>query len=442
MTSRKQLIVSVLVIGLLLILFFTLYEYYEEEVDFGWGPEANRNPYLAAQLFQEQKGVTVKTADSFVKLDSLDNYETLFIAGSGQIISDKRLAVLLDWVDSGGHLIVAAQGSSEKASDRLFDYLEMEVYDTDFEKSFFEGEFFDEHDKNSDEEEESKEQADNDQSLSEILDQANEELEAEAAAEALSEEERVAAYEKNIETKALSYLRFEAVEGELRTHIYPRLALRHPAFSDDYWEHDNYRPTYWAGSHYGVHFLQLEHGNGLVSVLADADVFTSRVIIYFEHAYLWDVLVGGDKLAILYGVQMPSLWFMLRSYMPETLIAFALFIVAWIWHKRMRFGPVEQQVVTVRRSSAEHIAASAAYTWRGSWQKRLLQPVRDEIQHLAEKRLNGYDLADDNEKLSLLARAADVTESSVKKAMASNELVNEDNFYRTVRLLQRIRESL
>jgi len=147
-------------------------------------------------------------------------------------------------------------------------------------------------------------------------------------------------------------------------------------------------------------------------------------------------------MAILYGTDMPSLGFMLRVFMPEVLIAFSTFMVMWIWFSMRRFGPVREKIIRIRRSSAEHIAASAGYMWRGNWQTELLLPVREDIRQQAEKRVSGYDVAADSKRLKMLSELSGHTEDTVKAAMTSSDKLNEDNFQKTVRTLQRIRDSL
>ncbi|SMF24370.1 protein of unknown function [Alteromonadaceae bacterium Bs31] len=466
MSNRTAIFLSVLLAALLGGLFFALYEYYEEEQDTGWSKEALRNPFLAAQIYNEQQGYSVVAEDSYLKLESLDEFQTILVASSGQIISDKRLDEIIAWVDRGGHLIVAAQKPTEKESDRLFEYLDIEVFDTEFTKNIFDEDyieeelFADEESKAQEAIESTKAEAAEEPGQSpgsqekpdtkqlSDLEKSNRALAKQGIFPAgtkngiKTEQEEVADYESSVPQSELTVLSFDGVDGDLRIMFDLDLSLSHPAFEDDYWEDDTITPTYWRGSDYGTHFLQLQHGDGLISVLAGSKPFESRQIIYFEHAFLWQVLASSDNVAILYGVKMPSLWFMLRLYMPEVLIAFFFFVIAWIWHKRLRFGPVGEQIVTVRRSSAEHIAASAAYTWRGEWQQQLLQPVRDAIKQEAEKKVAAYEQADDKTRLALLAQTAGVSVSHVEKAMHSKEKQNEDTFYQTVRLLQRIRESL
>jgi len=447
--NRTSLILSVLLTAFTIYLVYVFVEYYEEEQDLGWTQAAIRNPFLAAELYTEKMGVEVASFDSFLKIENLYDYDTLFLAETGQIISEKRLEELLDWIDQGGHLIVAAQRVIPEDSDRLFQAFDLSSYRTDYEGSVFDSPLFDLDDnalQPDDDEDSSQEDGKDEPKVSDTLRKINEELRKQGLVAddetEVSFEEQVANYEQRVDEEELSQIEFTGIDGVLMVRFKPSIALDHPAFSEEYWQNDSYEPIYWRGSHYGTHLLQLERGSGMLTVLSDSELFRSDHIIYFDHTYLWDSIVGTGSVAILYGSNMPSLWFMLRSFMPETLIAFAGFIFAWIWFQRQRFGPVHVPVLTVRRSSAEHIFASASFSWRGAWQQQLLEPVRKEIHQQAEKRLYQYDQAEPEEQIQLLAARCEVEPAYVADAMQSDKKHNEDSFYRTVRLLQKIRESL
>ncbi|MBX2858872.1 MAG: DUF4350 domain-containing protein [Cellvibrionaceae bacterium] len=436
MNNRWSIVILGLLCALFCAVFFAFFEYYEEEQHLGWGRDAKRNPYLAAQMFHQQRGFQASSSDSLIKLGELANYETLFVDNGGQIISKKRLQQIIQWIDAGGHLIVAAQNTSDNENSRLFDYLELQVVQTNFVGSGFlnSATQFPPDETNP----KPQPQVDESHKQAESEKQAASHVQAGGA----SPQQKVAKREAKVAEKELSTLVFEGVEGELTIHFAPSLGITHPAFTDSNWQSAHYQTLYWAGSRYGVHFFQLEHGSGLVTVVASPGIFQSSNIILFDHSYLWQILVNQDDLGIIYGVNMPSLWSMLIIYMPELLSALLVLTIAWVWHKRQRFGPLINDAVTVRRSSAEHIAASAAYIWRGDWQQRLLQPVRDDIQQRAERRVTGYDTADPAQQLLLLATATELTLSSVQHAMHNREKLSEEHFLRSVRLLQRIRDKL
>lgn len=460
MSNRKSIILVVLVLLLAGYLFFMLFEYYEEQIDRGWGREALRNPFLAVQLLSEQQGAYIESADSHLKLSELNRFDTLFLAQSGQVLSDEKMTELLSWVERGGHLLVAAQKTIDWENDRLFGYFEISTTETAFENNIFDDDFFKEMTQEGDEispaseassdaddegEHDAKQQTKK-RDIGDALRKLNEEIirqgeQAKAEEKQQSYREQVAVYEKAVPTDELTLLNFDGVPDSLRVRINPAIALSHPALEDENWAAD-YQFNYARGSDYGIHFMQLGVGSGVVTVLSGSELFHSDNAARFDHAYFWRLLTGDGAIALLYGANMPSLWLMLTTYMPEFIYVFSAFVVLWIWFSLRRFGPIREQVITVRRSAAEHISASAGYLWRGGWQMALLKPVREDIVHQAERKLAGFDHADDLQKASILARVCDIPEATIVSALDGDIKHNEDSFYKTVQILQRIRESL
>lgn len=463
MNNRKSIIVVVLVSLLAGYLFYTLFEYYEEQIDSGWGQEALRNPFLAVQRFSEQKGAYIESADSHLKLSELNRFDTLFLAQSGQVLSDDKLDELLDWVERGGHLVVAAQKAIDWENDRLFEFFEISTLETTFEDDSIDDDFFkelihedeeeisppsnagSEVDAEAEEKNKTERQAEK-RDIGKTLRKLNEEIIkqgalAKAEKEQQSYREKVAVYEKSVPDDELTLLSFNGVSESLTVRINPAIALSHPSMDDESWA-ANYQLNYARGSDYGIHFMQLGMGAGVVTVLSGSDLFQSDIVARFDHAYFWRLLIGDGAIGLLYGTNMPSLWFMLTTYMPEFIYVFSVFFVFWTWFSLRRFGPLREEIITVRRSASEHISASAGYLWRGGWQVTLLKPVRDDIAQQAERKLSGFAHADDTQKASMLAQVSDVPQATVVSALKSGTKHNEESFYKTVQILQRIRESL
>lgn len=480
MTNRVSIILSVFLLALCGYMMVTFLEYYTEEKDLGWSREALQNPFLAAQLYREQQGATVLSADSYLKLDDLYSYDTLYLTDSNLILSDERLQELLEWVQDGGHVVAGVSPASEQESNRLLEYFEFGVEKTGFDPSLFGDDFFD--DLGSDDEPGSGSDASSESGRRENSDTASPPSETskssrpgkdreltdqqrrEAKARRFEEQmrkfndamreqglvsddakpktltEKIAAYEAKIPADDLTQLSFQGVDSQLYVLFDRSIELDHPAFYEG-WEADSYKLDYWRSSQYGVQFAQVSYGDGLVSVMAGTRVFDSNNIGHFDNAYLWEVL-SGDAIAILYGSNMPTLWFMVRTFLPEILLAFSLFTLLWVWHSAQRFGPVREPAITVRRSFAEHIAAAAGFYWRQNWQPELLAPAREDIIKRAEARLAGYLQASEGKRIKLLAQECGLDETLVVDAMSTSQKLNEEAFTRVVKTLQRIREKL
>jgi len=458
-------IVGAISLAFTLIIVYLAYsslEYYEEEVDTGWSKEARRNQYLAAELYAKGLGLETKSYDSFLKLDVLDDINTIFIAESGQILSQNRLDSLLKWVEGGGHLIVAAQKPSDWNNDRILahfgltvektDYYSVEALNNDLFSDF--GSDQDNEDSRTEDSSQGKEDSDGDakapskpQKMSERLKEINDHMEELTRSKNQKRDlaENISEYESSIDVDELTKLRFESIDYTLNAHFYSGIKLVASQVDEQEGQEGySHEIVYSAGDEWGKHLVQIESGLGLVTILSDPSVVDSKNIGYFDHAFLWQILIGNEygQLVILYGSDMPSLWFMLRTFMPEMLLTFAAFVIAWLWYQMQRFGSICESDYQVRRSILEHISASAYFLWRGGWQRLLLKPIQKEIQRIAERTIPAFSSASDEDRLNLLAAQADLSPDIVKNAMQALDENNEERFLSTVKVLQRIKDSL
>lgn len=458
MNNRLIGILTALLGALVAYMVYTSYEYYEEETDTGWQKEARRNHFLAAELYGKKIDIAARSYDSYLDLDSLEDFETVFIAESGQVLSEKRLMTLLEWVHKGGHLIVAAQQPSDWNNDRILEYFDLTATRTDFESidNIFDIAQDESTPVTNEDEKEDKKLEDTDtvdkdskqsKKFSDKIKEINKQLGelSQGEDETLSEAEKIEKFEQSIASKELTELRFENTDYTLKAHFSPGVKLGHPSFENSDFTPSNYdyELVYWAGDDWGLHLVQIEKGAGLVSVLSDPSIIDSNNIGYFDHAFLWQILIeGGNQLAIIYGSDMPSLWFMLKTYMPEVLLAFSLFVLAWLWYQIPRFGAVRVSEHQVRRSILEHISASSHFLWKGGWQRKLIKPVQDDIKRQAEKIIPAYSTASEEQQITLLATQANLNPDAVRAAMQALDENNEERFVSHIKVLQRIKDSL
>ena len=128
------LIVLMLVGGLVWYL-STFYESYQKEFNTGYSSEARKNPFLAAKLFLQDNKVNYKE-----KLDKLDFadigvHETVFLASvDDMVLSQSQVDASLEWISSGGNLIVGV-GKEIEGNTSLLEYFNVDPieYAFDFE---------------------------------------------------------------------------------------------------------------------------------------------------------------------------------------------------------------------------------------------------------------------------------------------------------------------
>lgn len=434
MNHKRSALLLILIVAIGVYGFYVLFEPYENLEDLGWDQAALRNPYLAAELFLRRLDVEVQSYDRFDKLNSLPENGTIFVSNSRHVLSAKRVYALHEWITRGGHLIVAAAAPSDDETDRLL--ASFAIDNRAVNGNFDPGQhrdhrsaagFTDAEGAGRPRERRESFPRDRDNHV---------DLDNEIAAGQADDGDGVVPGDTH------TRLRFDGIEAALTLQFLPTRSLYHPAIGRQR-SLTGYAPIYWAGDGQGIHFMQLEVGQGLLSVLSDGTLWQSDQIDKFDHAFFLRMLArDGNGVRLLYGVRVPSLLTLVWRHASSLLIAAALWLVAWLFYRGRRFGPIVQQQTTIRRSMAEHITASANYLWRGGWMTPLLTPVRDDIERHARRAVPNYKQLDPHTQFQCLSMYSGISPGRVEDAMRRAGKQHEDHFVETIQCLQQIRKSL
>lgn len=416
--------------------FYALYERDDNVEDLGWDQAALRSPYLAAELFLRRLGVDVQRYDHVAQLDSLPENGTVFISDSRHVLSSKRVRQLTRWVKRGGHLIVAAATPGGSETDRLLASFAIE-------NRIVAG--------NPDAYMKMKPPRRPAPILTGGAGRAREHSASsprdnrkQAKPSGPGAVVRTDKADHPTPDHELSLLRFNGIDSAFMLQFLPTRTLYHPAFDRQQQPPlADAAPIYWAGDRQGIHFMQLEVAQGLLSVLSDGVLWQSDQIDKFDHAFFLRTLARDrNGVRLLYGTRMPSLLTLIWRHAAPLVIASTLWLVAWLLYRGRRFGPLVEHQAIVRRSMAEHILASAGYRWRGGYMASLLAPVRDEIKRQARRTVASYDQLDEHTQAQCLSTYSGIGLSRIQDALHSDGKQHEDHFVETIQCLQQIRKSL
>jgi len=398
--SRRTLLwlamALLIALGLLGVYLFSHAEPYEEVVKHGPTPEAQANPYLAAEHFLRKQGLQVQRADGLEILPTLpSNGQTLLLLGDRRDMTPRQAERLLAWAAKGGHLLFVAERlwdeEAGKSGDLLLDSLAIQQYDSET------------YDESSSEEE----PTDGDAEQPQPADEPYAEL-----TQLYLENEDAPAY-FNFDT------RFHLYDAENRAHA-------------------------WANSDAATHLLQLYHGDGLVTVLSDAWIWRNRSIAEYDNAWLLWYLGQDSAVTLLYRAERDDLFSLLLHHFAEALVALTLLIALGLWFVGMRQGPLLAPAVPSRRQLREHLRASADFLLRRSGQHSLLRSLQQDIQRRARRRHPGFEQLGVAEQWQVLGRLTRLPSSAISQAMRplpSQRLAAID-FTRQVAHLQTLRNAL
>jgi len=360
---------------------------YDEVVDRGPSPEALANPYLAAEHFLRQQGLTVEHAYNLKQLDTLPSKgNSLLLLGERSNMSPRQVEQLLEWARSGGHLLLVAEAlwdeETGKSGDLLLDRLQIH------------------------------------QTLSD-------------------EPEEPATSLKKPSSKKARDLTKLYVDNETAPAYF--------SFDTDFNLTDpKHLAQFSANSARASHLMQLDLGEGSVTVITDSDLWKTPNIGKHDNAWLLWYLNQGTAVTLLFNSDFDDLFTLLMRYFPQALVALTALVALGLWRAGVRQGPIRAPASPARRQLQEHLKASADFLLRRSGQGTLLQALQRDILRAARRRHPGFERLDNAEQRRVLEHLTRQPSHVINQALGPlpAKRLSSADFSRQVACLQTLRNAL
>ena len=387
MNPRRSWLIGLALLGLLSSVSLYLYckaTPYSAVINHGPSPEAQANPYLAAEQYLRGRGLQVIHANSLDILPGLDpRGRSLMLLGERSNMSPRQADQLLNWARAGGRLLFVAEAlwdpRTGKSGDLLLDRVQLrQLLSKDLKGDGPEPE------------------DDHDPLLTRMY---------------LEDED------------APAYFSFDTA-----FHLSDPKDLAQS----------------WANSATSTHLMQLDYGAGSVIVVTDAELWTNRAIGRYDNAWLLWYLTQDTEVTLLFNTEHDNLLMLLWHYFPQALVALAALLGLWLWHVGLRQGPLQAPASRARRQLQEHLRASADFLLRRSGQEALLQALQQDILRRARKRHPGFERLGVAEQWQVLARLTRQPTSAISQALRPRpkQRLSSVDFSRQVAHLQTLRNAL
>ncbi|EJM85542.1 hypothetical protein PMI34_04247 [Pseudomonas sp. GM74] len=387
MSRRWGSIAGVLITVLLAALCVYLYlkaTPYQTEIDHGPSPEADANPYLAAELFLRKQGLNVGHANGLDILPSLDPHQhSLLLLGERGNMTPRQIDQVMNWTRAGGRLLFVAESLwNEKlghSDDLLLDRVQLH------------------------------------QSLSKDL---------KAPSPGIGDDPY----------PLLTKLYLEDEDA-------PAYAGFNTAF---HLEDPKNLALAWANSARATHMMQLNHGLGSIIVVTDADLWKTPAIDRYDNAWLLWYLTADTRVTLIFNTDHDSLLTLLLRYFPQALVALLALIGLGFWHFGVRQGPLLEPAPKARRQLQEYLRASADFLLRRNGQAGLLQALQQDILRRVRRRHPGFEQLGIAEQWLVLARLTGQPTRAISQAMSPRpkQRLSSVEFSRQVAHLQILRNAL
>jgi len=215
-------------------------------------------------------------------------------------------------------------------------------------------------------------------------------------------------------------------------------------YEDDFKE--NLFDWLWGSEENGYIFGRERWGKGSVFIAADLGFLTNDELKYSSNKDLtWQVLapvVGKGRAHLVYAVDVPA-WYVLLVYYGWPILLPLLFaLLAWLWMRSQRFGPIMPLALPNRRALLEHIQASGDYAFRRGRVHALYAAIWRSFESRMRRRDPSLAALDGEVLVQALSARYQVSASSLRQALSPVELHRPDNFLRVIKTLMQLRARL
>ncbi|WP_299594238.1 DUF4350 domain-containing protein [uncultured Microbulbifer sp.] len=442
--SRIAIVWTLLLLTAACTLFLYFFERHTEEVDLGFGPEARRNPFLAAQQFLDQLDIHHRRADNISIVSTLDDGDALFLASSSQVYNQDRLRELLDWIEAGGHAIVIAhRGDGDNEQDLLLATLGLEVTNGDLDLYF-------------------------NRQVREVFGEDASDLQGKTASEMMRDHNRKLAEEESSgeapavsddnETAEESAPRNPDVDPERLVNLTSDSGASYALYFDPgkVFTHEmmgqgtdvdrdadvDGNPLHW------VPFQKIstqsplvyyERGRGRMTLMTDGGLWRNDRIGEFDHAYFLAHLVGERALVMITQPRFDTLGTLIQRYTLELFFAGLLALIAWIANRSRRFGPMAPPAASERRSLMEHIRACGHFYWRQNRAVLLFDQAR---KPLLKKLVRNRQPGAERQIAQSIAEKTGLSAQEIFDTLWAPAPIHQDDFTARLRSIQIIEAAL
>lgn len=140
----------------------------------------------------------------------------------------------------------------------------------------------------------------------------------------------------------------------------------------------------WGNAKDGWLLARLRHGGGRILFASQLDFLTTRQLRSHANAALaWQMLAPAlesePEVLLVYSADLPPLYVLIVRHGWPILLPLLLGLLAWVWLRSQRFGPLLPEVATPRRALREHLRAAAELALRRRQGTALLKPLRQRV---------------------------------------------------------------
>jgi len=212
---------------------------------------------------------------------------------------------------------------------------------------------------------------------------------------------------------------------------------------------DNIESTaslHWGDESNGYVFARMPHGRGVVDVVSDFDFLDNDSLKDGPHIALTRQLLDPNYRAgtvhLVYEAQMPSFWWTLAREHWRVWLPLLLALMAWLWRRSQRFGPLLASPAMERRSLLEHVTASGEHIYRYGYAHLLHEAARKAFLMRLRRRDPQAAALEGEAQAAMLAERFGLSSVEIRDALSTPIARDHAAFRSRIAMLMRMRNAL
>ena len=198
------------------------------------------------------------------------------------------------------------------------------------------------------------------------------------------------------------------------------------------------------GDKEGYYLGRRARGDGDFTVVADLDFLHTEPLMRGGYAaFAWQVLAPSlqkdGKVHLVYAADVPPLHVLLIRYGWPALLPALVALLAWMWARSQRFGPLLPVAASHRRALREHIQAAGEFTFRRGRGATLYAPLRRAFDERLRRDDPALAALEGDSLIHALAERSGHSPTLVRMALKPFNLADPEQFFVTIKTLTELR---
>lgn len=202
----------------------------------------------------------------------------------------------------------------------------------------------------------------------------------------------------------------------------------------------------WGNVDDGYLFGRQRRGEGSIFIAGELDFLDNRELDKPGHAALaWQLLgpvLGKGRVHLIYAADVPPMYVLIVRYGWPILLPVLIALLAWLWTRSQRFGPLLPLAAAHRRALLDHVQAAGEFIFHRGRGLALYAAVRRLFVARLRRRDPALAALEGEALVQALSSRLQFAAEPIRQALNPVDLARPDQFVAIIKTLMQLRAKL